>query len=302
MTLKCALATAVLAASSMVSCRAQPAGAAAAATWRHAYSDTLDQPYGWLSLVALEWLEPGQTTVGSAADNKLKLDHVPAHLGTFSLVKGVNSTGERVEFTPAPGLVGLKLENLAAGGGVVGADDSEHPTAIRDDDVLITIIHRGDRFYLRVKDAMGKARLHFHGLRWYAYDPAWRLTAKWVPTQGSSLRIVNVLGQASTEPVDGYAEFMVDGKPYKLTPTVENGQLFFVMRDLTARTTTDGAGRFLLVPPPSNGFSSPGTVVLDFNYAHNPPCGYTPYATCPLPPPENRLALAIHAGEKRYDE
>jgi hypothetical protein len=113
---------------------------------------------------------------------------------------------------------------------------------------------------------------------------------------------VNVLGQMTDAPSPGYAEFQIDGQTVRLEPTVEGRTLFFDFRDATSKTTTDGAGRFLNTDLPGNGIASRGTVTLDFNYAHNPPCGYTPYATCPLPTPENRLTVSIPAGEKRYGD
>ena len=266
--------------------------------WRKAYSDNLMKRDGWLALVALEWLQDGDSSVGSAADNKIKLKHVPAHLGVLRQHNG------HVELVaPHEGVQASVLLDGKAATGVVNVDDSEHPSVITTGDVIMTVIHRGDRYYLRVKDAYSPTRLRFHGLNWYAENPALRVTAKWVPyPTPKTLRIVNVLGQTNEEPSPGYAEFQFDGKTVRLEPTVEGDTLFFDFRDTTSKTTTDGAGRFLNTAFPSNGIHSAGTVVIDFNYAHNPPCGYAPYATCPLPTESNRLTVAIPAGEKRYSE
>ena len=118
---------------------------------------------------------------------------------------------------------------------------------------------------------------------------------------GHTLAITNKLGQVSQNAVPGYAEFAIGGNTERLTPTVEDGNLFFVFRDTTSHLETDGGGRFLTVPPPSAGIGKPGTLLMDFNQAVNPPCAYSPFATCPLAPRENRMPVAISAGEKRYD-
>lgn len=261
--------------------------------WRKAYADSLNRPDGWLSLVALEWLRDGDTSIGSTAGNKVQLKHVPAKLGVL------RKQGDSFELVdPA---FGVTLDGHPGGGGV-NSDHTDHPSVIASGDVGMTVIQRSDRYYLRVKDAASPSRLHFHGLNWYPPDPKLTLAAKWIPyPQPKVLHIQNVLGQISDEPSPGYAEFMVDGRTVRLEPVVEGNSLFFDFRDTTARTTTDGTGRFLTTPLPDHGVGSPGTVMLDFNRAHNPPCGYTPYATCPLPTAGNRLNVAIPAGEKRYE-
>lgn len=267
--------------------------------WRKAYADDLSRPDGWLSLVALQWLAEGNTSVGSAVDNKLRLQHVPAHVGVLRQHAG------RVEFLALPEGVSpsVLLDGKPAAGGYVNADDSPHPSEIVSGDVRMTVIHRGDSYYLRVKDAYASTRIRFHGLNWYPRAPKFRITARWIPyTPEKPLRIKNVLGQVLPESSPGYAEFQLDGQNVRLDGTVEGDGLFFDFRDATAKTTTDGTGRFLNAGLPSHGVHAPGTLVIDFNYAHNPPCGYTPYATCPLPPESNRLTVAIAAGEKRYSE
>ena len=267
--------------------------------WRKSYANDLTRPDGWLALVALQWLPEGDSSVGSAADNKLKLQHVPAHVGILRQHKG------RVEFLAPPEGVSqsVLLDGKPAAGGFVNADDQPHPSLITSGDVQMTVIHRGDSYYLRVKDAYAPTRVQFRHLNWYAYDPHFRVTAKWIPySPEKTLHIKNVLGQISPEASPGYAEFQLGGQTVRLDGTTAGDGLFFDLRDTTAKTTTDGTGRFLNTGLPSNGVHAAGTLVIDFNYAHNPPCGYTPYATCPLPPESNRLTVAIPAGEKRYLE
>jgi uncharacterized protein (DUF1684 family) len=117
--------------------------------------------------------------------------------------------------------------------------------------------------------------------------------------------IPTILGTVSKLPAPGAAEFTVDGKVVRLEPVLEDPQsteLFFILRDTTSKTTTYGAGRFLYTELPDHGLTQPGEVWLDFNELINPPCAFTPYATCPLPPPQNRLTVAIPAGEQRYHD
>jgi uncharacterized protein len=261
----------------------------------------LSSPDGWLSLVALQWLKPGDTTVGSAPGNTLQLDHAPFHLATFHLANDI------VTLVPPSGgfPAGTTLDGKPAISTKLSHDD-EHPSELRNGGLLMIVIKRGDRLYLRVKDAQAPTRTNFHGLNWYAPDSRYVVTAKWTPSNPQhSLTIPNVLGQISHEPSPGTAEFTIDGQTVRLEPVIEDPadkSLFFIFRDTTSKTTTYQAGRFLYTSFPSNGLDKPGTLVLDFNRTQNPPCVYTPFATCPLPPQQNRLDVAIPAGEKRYHD
>ncbi len=262
---------------------------------REARAQSLTAPDGWFSLVALQSLAEGDTTVGSAPGNTVVLAHVAPHLLTL------HRAGKAITLTAVDPALQLGGHPAVVGTVVSDAEDTEH--ALGSAGVLLWAIDRGGQRYLRVKDPAAPARLHFHGVRWYAPSASYRITAKWLPYPADhTLAITNKLGQVTQEQVPGYAEFTLAGQTLRLTPTVENGHLFFVFRDTTGRLTTDGGGRFLSTPMPSNGPGAPGTLLLDFNLAVNPPCAYSPYATCPLAPRENRLAISIPAGEKRYDE
>ena len=173
--------------------------------------------------------------------------------------------------------------------------------------VTITIIHRGDRYGLRIKDSKAAARVQFHGLKWYAPNEAYRVHCQVDSLQSRRIRspVPTILGTEVMSDVPGVAEFTLDGKTYRLEPILESPDdkdLFFILRDTTSKSETYGAGRFLYTPLPDHGLTQPGEVVLDFNRAENPPCAYTPYATCPLPPPQNRLPIAIPAGQQRYHD
>ncbi len=266
---------------------------------RQARAQQLLQPDGWFSLVALEHLQNGDTSVGSAPGASVVLAHVPARLLTL------HKAGDTVTLAAANPALLLAGKPVHAGEALsTQADTQSEDTAhaLRSGDVLLWVIRRGTEQYLRVKDAQAPERVHFHGLNWYAPQARYRVEAKWVPyPAGHTLAITNKLGQLSHQAVPGYAEFSFGGRKATLTPTVDDGRLFFVFRDETGSLETDGGGRFLTVDAPGTGLGQPGTLMLDFNQAVNPPCAYSPYATCPLAPRENRLSFTIPAGEKRYD-
>ena len=271
------------------------------AQFRAERAKNLSSPEGWLSLVALQWLKPGDTTVGSAPGNTLQLEHAPAHLAAFHVANDTVTL-----MPPAGGFpAGTTLDGKPATSTKLSHDDN-HPSELRNGGLLMIVIKRGDRLYIRVKDAQASTRTGFHGLNWYAPDPRYVVTAKWIPNNPPhNLTIPNVLGQISHEPSPGTAEFTLNGQTVRLEPVIEDPAdktLFFIFRDTTSKTSTYQAGRFLYSSLPSNGLDKPGTVVLDFNRTQNPPCVYTPFATCPLPPQQNRLDIAIPAGEKRYHD
>jgi hypothetical protein len=144
----------------------------------------------------------------------------------------------------------------------------------------------------------------FHGLHLYPPDASYRVTAKWIPySPPKTITLATLVGTKYDQPVPGAAEFTLQGKVLRLEPVVEDpavARLFFILRDTTSTTTTYGACRFLYTGNPTNGLDKPGELLLDFNRLENPPCAYTPYSTCPLPPPGNRLPIALPVGEQRY--
>ncbi len=255
---------------------------------------SLTQPYGWFSLIALDWLKPGATTVGSAKDNAVVLPGTAAHLLTLT------QSGGTVVATAMAADVTSQGKPLIPG--QVLRKDEEEDSAAAAGSVKMWVIDRGDKQYLRVKDANAPALKNFHGLRWYAPAATLRVEAKWIPfAKPHTLHFLNQLQQVSDVEEPGQAEFTIDGKRCTLTPlSATDKGLWFVMRDRTSAKDTDQGGRFLYTDAPSNGLKAAGTVVLDFNKAMNPPCAYSPYATCPLAALENRLPVAIKAGEKRY--
>ncbi|HLZ13840.1 MAG TPA: DUF1684 domain-containing protein [Candidatus Acidoferrum sp.] len=273
--------------------------------FREKYAAGLQQPDGWLALVGLEWLQAGDTSVGSAADNKVKLSagH-PAHLGIFRLENNVVTLLPPKDGFPG----GLLVGGTAAKGQILRTDpdDDKNNPHLTVGTLDLYAIRRENRFALRIKDSHSPGLQQFHGLNWYAPDAAYRVTAKWIPyTPQKTVSLLTLVGTSFPAPVPGAAEFTLQGKTYRLEPVLEEAaatELFFILRDATSATTTYGACRFLYTPLPSNGLAKPGELVIDFNKLRNPPCAYTPYATCPLPPQGNKLAIALPVGEKRYHD
>jgi uncharacterized protein (DUF1684 family) len=271
--------------------------------WRAQHVADLQKPDGWLSLIGLEWLQPGETTLGSAPDNKIHLPAAaPAHLAVLKLENdGVQLVAPKGGF-PA----GLQVDGSPAQEQVLRADpdhDKFNPR-ITYSTLNLYVIRRAARFAVRLKDAKSPSLAEFHGLNWYAPDAAYKVTAKWVPyNPAKKVSLITLIGTSYDQPVPGYAEFMLQGKSYRLEPVLEDPQsskLFFILKDPTSANTTYPACRFLYTPLPSHGLDHEGDLVLDFNHLENPPCAYTPYATCPLPPAGNRLLVALPVGEQRY--
>jgi uncharacterized protein (DUF1684 family) len=274
------------------------------AAWRTQHAAELLKPDGWLSLVGLEWLQPGDNSVGSALDNGIRLAKGPAHLAILHL------EGENVTLHPPAG--GFPQDFLVAGAPAKsqslraeGNQDKLAPRMIIGT-LNMYVIRRESRFALRIKDAQSPSITGFHGLNWYPPDETYRVTAKWIPyIPFKTITLATLVGTNYDQPVPGAAEFALAGKTWRLEPVLEDpavAKLFFILRDTTSSTTTYQACRFLYTGFPTNGLDKTGELVLDFNHMENPPCAYTPYSTCPLPPPGNRLPIPLPVGELRYHE
>jgi len=274
------------------------------ASWRSQHTADLLKPDGWLSLVGLEWLQSGDTSVGSASDNKIHLSKGPAHLAVLHL-EGDNVTLNPPSdaFPPDFFVSGApaKPQSLRA----EGNKDKLAPR-MTIGDLNLYVIRRESRFALRIKDAHSPSITGFHGLKWYPPNETYRVKAKWIPyTPYKTITLATLVGTTYDQPVPGVAEFTLGGKTWRLEPVLEDpavAKLFFILRDTTSTTTTYGACRFLYTGLPSNGLGKPGEIVLDFNRLENPPCAYTPFSTCPLPPPGNRLPIPLPVGEQRYHD
>lgn len=271
--------------------------------WRVKHAADLQKPDGWLSLSGLEWLEPGDNAFGAAADNKIHLAGAPtAHLGILHLEGTTVRLIEPAEGFPPDFLVA----GAPASSQVLRADvdDDKNAPHLTIGTLNMYVVRRADRFALRVKDSKSQALLGFHGLKWYEPNAKYVVKAKWIPYNPPNMvTLLTLAGTSYTRPNPGVAEFKISGENYRLEPVSEDSdplRLFFILRDTTSTSTTYGACRFLYTPLPGAGLTQPGELWLDFNHLENPPCAYTPFATCPLPPPGNRLHIALPVGEQRY--
>ena len=261
--------------------------------WRAKRIAELTAPDGWLALVGLHFLKPGENTVGHAPTSDVVLSRGPARLGVATL-----AADGKVTLQIAAGGEATIDGQLARGGELRAGSGAVKPTLVACGPVSFFVIERGGKMALRVKDRASERRARFAGVDYFPFDPAWRIEARWVAFEKSRMiPLLNVLGQTSPALVPGKAVFERDGKTYELLAIDEGpGEpLFFVIADTTTGQETYGGARFVYAEAPKGG-----TVVLDFNRAENPPCAFTPFATCPLPPKENRLPFAVTAGEKVY--
>jgi uncharacterized protein (DUF1684 family) len=233
---------------------------------------------GWLTLAGLFWLKPGDNTIGSADSNDFVLPKgsSPAHVGHLRL------SGSQVTFIAPDG----SSRTLAYSEG--------KPDVVRAGSVSFFVIKRADKLGIRARDTESPVRKNFQGLKYFPIDPAFRFDAKFIPDP-KKIPILNIVGQTELQESPGIVEFVYQGHPYHLRPIFEGKTLFFLFKDPTNKTQTYPAGRMLNTPLPANG-----RVDLDFNRSYNPPCTFTPYATCPLPPRENTLPFPVEAGEQRY--
>ncbi len=259
------------------------------AAWRAERVQNLTKPDSWLSLIGRHLLQPGENSVGTADDNSIKLAAGPPYLGLVNLVDG------KVTFSPAPSSL-VEIDGKPAQTTEL-IYKGENPTEVTFGTAGFYVMQRGDSLFLRVKDRAAARLKEFVGIDYFPTDLSWRIEAQWVPFDPPhQVNITNMIGQTSPAPVPGKAVFTRDGHTYELQPIDEGDEeLFFVFTDLTAGEETYEAARFLYAAKPKNG-----KIILDFNRARNPPCAFTPFATCPLPPKGNALPIRVPAGEKKY--
>ena len=250
---------------------------------------TADLKENWLSLAGLFWLKPGANAFGSDPASQIVFPKGPIHAGEFDL----NGKDVILKLLPESKAT---IEGKAVTTAKLDPDTSKNVWNVEMGTLRFHVIVRGERVGIRVRDTESVAARNFKGMMFYPLDMNYRIAAKWVPADGKkTVEIPNVLGDVTAQAIPGVVTFKVNGAELTLTALggdAETG-LFFVFNDLTAKNDTYPGGRFLDSGPVENGH-----VLIDFNRAYNPPCAVTPYATCPLAPKENRLAVAIPAGEK----
>lgn len=272
-------------------------------TWRQGRLERLQKPDGWLSLIGLHWLGEGEQRIGSAINNDIVLAAGPEHLGRLRVVDAVaqflsDPSAHAVIDGAAQVTPDTKNKGQNTDWKVLASDRSGAPSLVRAGTVSFVVIDRGGRLGLRVRDSEAPHRQHFAGIEAYPVDASWRFEADWTPTPDApGFQIQTVIGTVDEMPNPGYGSFTRDGHEYRIYPVIEEGEedLFIIFADRTNGKETYGPGRFFYAPQPKNG-----KLIIDFNKAYNPPCAFSDFSTCPLPPPENRLDLAVTAGEKKY--
>lgn len=260
--------------------------------WKAKRLASLKSEDGWLSLIGLFWFREGENRFGSDPTNEIVLPEgkAPQRAGTLRLAAGkvtLEATPEAKITSKGQPVTTLELKS----------DEGGEPTVLELGSLSFNVVKRGERLGLRVRDRENPARAAFKGTDYYPVDRKWVVNARFEPYQPpKQVPILNVLGMETEETSPGVLAFEVDGRPYRLEALKEQGseQFFIIFADQTNKQETYGAGRYLYADPPDRE----GRVTLDFNRAYSPPCAFTKYATCPLPPAQNRLALRVEAGER----
>lgn len=256
--------------------------------WRTGRHAALRRDTGWLTLAGLDWLRDGPNRVGSAPDADIVLPAGPPTAGVVEVTpEGVSATGAWLHD-------GSPVDRLRL------VDDRDgRPTLLELGSLRQCLIQRGGRRALRTWDLASPFRAGFRGVDHWPVDPAWRLVARVEPTPDRTITAPDVFGGTEREASPADVAFEIEGATYRLQglPGGDEGELWLIFADATNGRETYGGGRYLYTDAPDPD----GTVVVDFNRAYNPPCVFTPYATCWLPWPANRLPVRIQAGEQAYD-
>jgi uncharacterized protein (DUF1684 family) len=258
--------------------------------WQKHRGEGLRSPTGWLTLAGLFWLKDGDNTIGSGTTSDFLLPgDAPNQVGVFHV------SGTDVKFSSLMGSA-VMLNGKPMTGTVTLKHDQDEDKSDKIDagPVQFYVIDRDQRVAVRVKDRNSQILKNFKGTEFFPINPEFRFEAKFIEKR-EKVPVPNVLGKTDMEESPGLVEFTYQGKPYQMRALYEGKTLFFVFRDLTSKKETYQGGRMVNTPLPENG-----KVVLDFNRAYNPPCTFTPYATCALPLKENILPVRIEAGELRY--
>lgn len=264
------------------------------AAWRAGRIERLTAPSGWLSLVGLHWLPPGTAqTLGNGPDNDVDLGRGPKRLGILSWDNG------NAHFQAEAGVELVVVGEVVDAVDLTPAADGT-PVIVNFGSANFQVIVRGDKQALRVKDSETPTRKDFAGIPYFDISPEWRIEARYEAyEQPRTIEVATVVGTIEAYPNPGRIVFEKDGRTHSIEALVEEGeeQFYLIIADRSSGKETYGMARYLYAGPPEDGH-----IVVDFNKAYNPPCAFTAYATCPMPPPGNRLDLYVSAGEKYSGE
>ena len=268
-----------------------PAYRAEIKAWQQDREAKLHSDDGWLAVAGLFWLKPGKNTIGSGETSDFLLPkHAPPQIGVLEL------DGTEVTFRNLAGDEVTVNRKAVTGPVVLKHSPDDEGDIVQSGPVSFFVIERGGKLGVRVKDRESQSLKNFKGTEFFPINPAFRFEARFTASP-AKIPVPNILGMTEMEDSPGLVDFDFEGNTYQLRPVIEKDTLFFIFRDLTSKQETYPAGRMLNTPMPKDG-----KVVLDFNRAYDPPCAFTPYATCPLPPKENILPIRIEAGELRYHD
>ncbi len=260
--------------------------------WHAKRLEEVKAPNGWLNLIGLYWLEPGVNTFGTGADNDIVFlnTSLPAKAGQFLL------KGDTVTLIAEKGVL-IKSASDTISNAVVFHADAKLNKVLEFGTIRWNIIKRDDKIGVRVRDLASKTVTDFKGVERFPVDINWHLPARF--EKGDSLRtieVTNIIGQTVTQPSPGTIIFTVNDVEYRLDAMDDKDEYFIVFADFTTGHETYAGGRFIYVRKPD----ADGNTIIDFNKAYNPPCVFSHFATCPLPPAQNRLKLKVTAGERAY--
>ncbi len=259
--------------------------------WHEKRVARLKTETGWLNLVGLYWLQEGKNTFGSAKDNDIIFpENAPAHIGAFIL----NDSSVSVKINPD---VEVTADSHKVTDMPLKDDLTDSTTVLQQGQFRWFVINRNGKFGIRLRDLNAPLVKEFKGIETYPVNEKWKTEAKFEKYPSPKvIEIPNIIGSVENDTVEGRLVFRLNGNNYTLDPVSEGNEFFIIFADETNGEETYGAGRFLYSDKPD----SLGMVELDFNKAYNPPCAFTKFATCPLPPKENYLHLKVTAGEKKY--
>jgi len=259
--------------------------------WRKRRQERLTSTSGYLAQVGLEWLEEGLNRIGQQDSSNVRIHGGPDDWGTIIV------SGQQLKFVPNPD-ADIQVDGSPATEVVLIADNQGEPTIVRSGNLSFYVIYRAS-YAVRVKNTKSPDLLAFTGVDNYQAQESWRINGNFIlAPKGQTIEIANILGQLENSPVYGAFEFERDGKSHSLIALGEESSpsLWFLFADKTSGRETYGAGRYLY----SEGMPEDGRLIVDFNKAYNPPCAFNEFSTCPLTPQENRLRMAVRAGEKKY--
>jgi len=270
---------------------AQTAYRDAITKWRIAHETELKSENSWLSLAGLFWLKEGVNTIGRGESYDIQLT------GNFKGAKfGEIVFQKRVATLRVESGVEAVNDSKQISEMVLVSDENMKQTIIQTGGQTFYLIKREDRYGIRLKDKNHPNRMKFTGLKWFPVLEKYKVIATFEPfAEPKEMLIPNTIGANYRAKSEGILKFKLNGKNYSLQPVESEGKLFIIFRDSTSKTETYSVGRFLYAEKAKDN-----KVILDFNKAENPPCAYTTFATCPIPPQQNRLPIAVKAGEKRY--